>query len=787
VSATENFRAAMRAAGLEFAGEIFADCKLHRFKAGGDKARNSWFILFPGNSVIPAAGVFGCWKRGIKETWHDGARQLSQADWNHVRAQWREADEIRKKAERQRQGQAKKTAAWILQRAKLLTAHAYLATKGVRVCGEVREYRGALVLPLRDMNGELHSLQFIGADGEKRFLSGGKISGCYFMLADKADGALVIVEGYATGASVHEATGFATVCAMNCGNVPSVAEAVRELWPQREIIICADNDAFTTVNDQPKNPGLDAAAAAAKKIHAKLAVPQFSNMATKLTDFNDLHALAGLTEVRKQIKGAIIPTENDEDVFVRLAALPVADYDRVRESEAEALGVRVSTLDNEIQHRRKWTSGSDSTLQGREVNLPDVEPWPEPVNGAEVLSEVAENYSGYVALPPGAADALALWTAHAHCFELFEISPRLNVTSPEKGCGKTVLLDVIKLKVPRPLPTENLTAAVLFRVVEARKPVLLADEYDSWLRDSEELRGLLNAGHRRGGQALRCEGDSHEVRAFNVFGPAVLSGIGALPGTLHDRSIVIPLQRAKPGEIRERFDSRHVEKETELCRKLARFVAYNAACLETCDPKLPDGAYNRLADNWRPLFAIAEAAGGDWPQRAAHAFTKLTSREDSDAQGIGTALLADIADTFTAAGVDKLPSAEIVEALAKIEGREWAEWGRAKKPISTNQLAKLLRRFGIMPRAIRICDETPRGYLVSDFREAFDRYLPPSPTSGCNTATTPENIGDSRISEPQHETGMLHPGNEVFANNHTACCGVAVQKTGKLESEALLL
>ncbi len=200
--------------------------------------------------------------------------------------------------------------------------------------------------------------------------------------------------------------------------------------------------------------------------------------------------------------------------------------------------------------------------------------------------------------------------------------------------------------VPRPLLMENLSVAVLFRLVNAHAPTILADEYDAWLKDNEELRGLLNSGHRRGGQVFRCVGDSNEVRGFQVFAPAVLCGIGALPGTLHDRSIVIRLERAKPGELRERFDSRRVDREKELCRKLARWCADNAARLESCDPVLPSGAFNRLADNWRPLFAIAEIAGGDWPQRAAAAFAKLNSQDDADAQGSGVMLLADIRQVF---------------------------------------------------------------------------------------------------------------------------------------------
>ena len=201
-----------------------------------------------------------------------------------------------------------------------------------------------------------------------------------------------------------------------------------------------------------------------------------------------------------------------------------------------------------------------------------MELWPEAVNGAETLSKIAETFARYVALPDGAADTLALWVAHAHGFKAFLCSPRLNICSPEKRCGKTTLRDVVAVFVPRPLLMENLSVAVLFRLVNAHAPTILADEYDAWLNDNEELRGLLNSGHRRGGQAFRCVGDSNEVRGFQVFAPAVLCGIGTLPGTLHDRSIVIRLERAKPGELRERFDSRRVDCEKELCRKLARFV-----------------------------------------------------------------------------------------------------------------------------------------------------------------------------------------------------------------------
>jgi uncharacterized protein DUF3631 len=361
-------------------------------------------------------------------------------------------------------------------------------------------------------------------------------------------------------------------------------------------------------------------------------------------------------------------------------------------------------------------------LQGSAVFLPEIELWPDAVNGADTLSEIAETFARYVVLPDGGADALALWAAHAHGFKAFLCSPRLNIRSPEKRCGKTTLRDVVSIFVPRPLLTENLTVAVLFRLVNAHAPTILADEYDAWLKENEDLRGLLNSGHRRGGQVLRCVGDNNDVRGFKVFAPAVLCGIGELPATLHDRSIVIRLERAKPGELRERFDSRRVDRENELCCKLARWCADNAAKFESCDPQLPPGAFNRLADNWRPLFAIAEIAGGDWPQRAAVAFAKLNSQDDADAEGLNMMLLADIRQTFVENRTEKMFSKMLVETLCAMTDRAWPEANKGK-PITETWLARRLRAFGISSRTLRIGDNRAKGYELADFAETFNRYL----------------------------------------------------------------
>ncbi|HIN85840.1 MAG TPA: DUF3631 domain-containing protein [Myxococcales bacterium] len=459
--------------------------------------------------------------------------------------------------------------------------------------------------------------------------------------------------------------------------------------------------------------------------------------------------------------GVVFPHSQDpvELVFEQLADLPPVEYDQQRKSEAKRLNIRVSTLDQEVGRKRKLAMDA-STVPG-ELDFSDPAPWPEAISDAEKLfDQISARISRYVVLPKAAADAIALWVGHAHALDSFNITPRLNLSSPDKGCGKTTLLDVIATLLPRHLRSENCTPAILFRLIDKFCPTLLLDEVDAlFLGGNEEIRAILNSGHRRGGKIHRCEGDLNQVRAFDVFAPVVLAGIGSLPGTLFDRSLLIPLVRAKPGEIAHRFDSRKIAKETELKTKLSRWSIDYLEELTGADPVLPESAHNRLADNWRPLFAIAQAVGGSWPDKVCRAFEHLNSNAQAEeAQGIGTTLLADIRDFFDETGSRKLFSATIVERLVEIEGRPWAEYRRGK-PISKNQLARLLRRFKIKSKSIRIGTDTGKGYHLDDFAEAFERFLPPSQESSLkrDNVTNPENKGDSDTSETSHGSADAQP------------------------------
>src|ERR1043166_3870409 len=408
---------------------------------------------------------------------------------------------------------------------------------------------------------------------------------------------------------------------------------------------------------------------------------------------------------------------SDEEAFNRLARLSAVEYDRARPAEAARLGLRKETLDSEVARRRPLSDDA----KARAVHLPAIEPWPLPVDGAELLDQVAARYALHLVLPPGAADVLALWTEHAHACAAFAHTPRLNLSSAHPGCGKTTTLDLLATMTPRPLRTENLTAPVLFRLIDQHQPTLLLDEVDSYLPQAEELRGLLNAGHKRGACAYRCEGESNAVRAFKAFAPAALAGIGNLPGTLHDRSIRLPLVEAEPGELAASFDSLHTEVETVLCRKLARWAQDNFAALQSCDPALPATAFNRLADNWRPLFAIAQVAGGDWPRLAAEAFASLSAKESRDGEGLGRLLLADIRQIFAQRGSDRLSSRQLVDCLCALADRPWREAQQGGKPINEIWLGRRLGRCGVRSHNIRLGDRQAKGYEFGDFAEAFDR------------------------------------------------------------------
>jgi putative DNA primase/helicase len=433
----------------------------------------------------------------------------------------------------------------------------------------------------------------------------------------------------------------------------------------------------------------------------------------------------------------------------RLARLSALQYEQERKGAAEQLEIRASILDRLVRaEREKLGLDVDDGKQGRAISFPDPELWPEPVDGAALLEDMATAIRKHVVMSDQARDATTLWVLHAYLLDCFLVSPRLAVCSPVKRCGKTTLLDVLARLVLRPLPSANVSAAAVFRVVESCRPTMLIDEADTFLRseDSDMLRGVLNSGHRKGGAVVRTVGDDHEPRAFGTYSACAIALIGKLPDTLHDRAVVVDLQRRLPGEAVASFRPDRAGHLDELARRAVRWAKDHAETVAGADPEMPQGVFNRAADNWRPLLAIAEAAGGEWPGRARKAAADACGAETGEEGSRLELLLGDIRDIRDSAG-DNLPmteitSADLVARLVGLTTRPWAEYGRSGKPITQNGLARILKPLGITSELLG--DGRLHGYRLEHFKEAFDRYLPSkSPPHNRSTAHNPYKPGTS--------------------------------------------
>jgi hypothetical protein len=233
--------------------------------------------------------------------------------------------------------------------------------------------------------------------------------------------------------------------------------------------------------------------------------------------------------------------------------------------------------------------------------------------------------------------------------------------------------------------------------------------------------------------------DGFEVRGFSVWAAMALAAIGRLSGTIEDRSIKVAMRRRRPDETVERLRIDRLDRMRPLAQRAARWAADRAVALRTADPAIPGELHDRAADNWRPLFAVADAAGGDWPHRARRAAINFMHHSADDAETLGTMLLADLREIFGREPSGVLFSAEILAALTKREDRPWPE-NRGGRPITARQLAALLRPFGVVPKTVRRGRDTDKGYRATDLADAWLRYLVPSAS---NLSVTPSHPADS--------------------------------------------
>jgi len=332
--------------------------------------------------------------------------------------------------------------------------------------------------------------------------------------------------------------------------------------------------------------------------------------------------------------------------------------------------------------------------------------------------------------------AVTLWAAHAHMVEKFHTSPRLLLSSPEAGSGKTRVLEVLDLLVPEPLFCLNAKPAAIFRTLATRQITLLVDEVDAIFSrrgaegDNEDLRAMLNAGYKRGASIPRCVGPRHDVQQFEVFCATAMAGLGDVPETIMSRSVIIRMRKRAAHERAEPFRSREQEGPGHALRaRLARWALKVADSCGCAWPTMPDGIVDRPAEAWEPLIAVADAAGGDWPTRARAACVALCEVAADRRATLGVRLLSDLRIIFGDA--DALHTKTILERLHNGEGLEAdAPWGDLHgKPIAERAMATMLKKYDVASVKVKVGGLALQGYRRDHLWDAWQRYLPSAPTS----------------------------------------------------------
>jgi len=362
----------------------------------------------------------------------------------------------------------------------------------------------------------------------------------------------------------------------------------------------------------------------------------------------------------------------------------------------------------------------------------DPEAWPEAVDGAALLTDLAAVFRRHLILPHRAPEALALWVVYTYIEDVFDVSPYLAITSPTLRCGKSTALRVLRRLVRRAWPVIFPTPSTVYRMIADVHPSLLIDEVDAFL-DNEELRGVLDSGHERElawvprTVSVKSEDGGTElvVERFPTFCPKAFGVIGKLPPSLHDRSIEIPMKRKRRDEPVERLRRNRPDLEP-LRRQAARWAEDHREALREAEPALPDALNDRTADNWEPLLAIADLAGGDWPALAREAAVALSAGGVDEEERAGVQVLADIRAVFAQQRREHLSSAQLVSFLTEPPDSRWREWGKDGRPLSQHKLAKLVRSFGVRPKNHWFPGgQVLKGYHLSDFADPFSRYLNP--------------------------------------------------------------
>lgn len=528
---------------------------------------------------------------------------------------------------------------------------------------------GSPIVKIYDIDGVLVNflikLQTADSHFEDLLIPGAKLDACFARIGQIGK-SILIVEDYDSGLALHLATGMCVAVALYSANLLPVCAGLRKKYSNKKLIICGGDHG--NMNGQRR---IEMFNAAARKVGAAVAFPEGENT------FNDLYRNQGAEAVSILVNAA---------------------------SEPEEL----------------FTVGTNNNNSG----IP-AEPsaWSSPVNGEALVIDIVELLNSYVSLQNGAAIALALWIIFTHTIEVARIAPILAILSPVRQCGKTTLLGLLLRLTFRPMASANLTAAVLFRTVDAWFPTLLIDEADTFLLNSEELNGIINSGHTRDTAQVHRLGRGNIPQVFSTFCAKAIAMIGKPSDTILGRSIVIHQQRKLEDDVKEILLPHKNIEIAAVRARIARWSKDNLQRVENTKTDRPKLGNDRAGDNWEPLLEIAQVIGPICFANATEAAI-LLSHKQASVSCAGEDLLRDIKAVFDSSNAKKLSTALLISQLCADAESPWSTFKNGK-PVTPRELANLLSAFEIKSKNLRLGnDEVIKGYERAQFDDAFARYVP---------------------------------------------------------------
>jgi len=487
----------------------------------------------------------------------------------------------------------------------------------------------------------------------------------------------------------------------------------------------------------------------------------------------DLSPIAEPDQEESKLSIELLVKMSNDKLIETLAGWNPLDYDQVREGLAKKLRVRVTTLDQQVKARRKDDPGEISLQIVEEIS-----PYDSAVDGVELADRIYQALKQHIVVNEEDLTVLTLWAIGTYAYDDFMIFPKLLISSPEKRCGKTTLLDVLDALSNRSLVASGITASAMFRTIDVYRPTLLIDEADTFMKNNEELRGIVNSGHRKSTAFIVKSvkvADEYEPRRFSTWSPMVIAGIGGQADTIMDRSVVVNMRRKMAGEEVRRLHRNFKTDHLPTRRMILRWVTDTQ--LSEVEP--PTCSNDRAIDNWTPLFSIAEQLGDVWRERVRSAYSHKTANTEDEASA-KTQLLHDIREVFEDTGRPFIESLKLVEALVDMEDSPWCEW-KGGRPMTQHSLSRQLKDFKIKSNQKRIGVRNHRVYHLDQFKDAFNRYLisdTPDQSSTQLQVNGGAGFSDYQSATPVHDVALQ---NQMEANAGVGCSGVSLPTEGHAE------